>query len=482
MVSGVLFALALPPFDREFLGWFALAPLLVAVCVPGRRALHAVGLGMVAGIGAGIVQIRGGDGIAPDRLSFSYLPFIWIALVFGVTAALAGEARKRWPIERLSLWPLFVACAGVAVEWLTTLSPLPVGIALCQYRNLPLIQIASVTGIWGVSFLLWLTNAALADAILCRRVTKAVGVSVALVGGVVLLGGLHLMDTRDVLVRKPLTTVAAIQDFSGTDGANPDGTRGGADLPDTEALVRQAARDGARLIVGSEEALGRSFTPEDPGSDSAKLARETGRCLVVGYQQPGKEKDFNCAALIGTDGVTRGVHRKIHLFLGERNAVEAGSMPTVVESGDSAIGRVGLLICFDTCWTALVRAEAAQGARIIALPNYDPPTPCAVLHHLHTALMPFRAVENGVAIVRADPNGRSLVVDGWGAIVSQASLYEAEAVVGEIHLTDGGTVFTQWGDWLAYLSATACAAVPLLLVRRKPATPAAEPQAGGEAE
>jgi hypothetical protein len=52
-----------PPFDVEWLGWVALAPLLVAVSVPGRRTLHAVGFGLLAGIAAGICQI----GLRPAR-------------------------------------------------------------------------------------------------------------------------------------------------------------------------------------------------------------------------------------------------------------------------------------------------------------------------------------------------------------------------------------------------------------------------------
>jgi apolipoprotein N-acyltransferase len=89
--------------------------------------------------------------------------------VFGLVGGLVSLARNRRPSRILWRTVLFVACAGVAVEWLTTLSPLPVGIALCQWRAQEFIQIASLAGIWGVSFLLWLVNAAMADLLLRRK-------------------------------------------------------------------------------------------------------------------------------------------------------------------------------------------------------------------------------------------------------------------------------------------------------------------------
>ena len=485
MASGGLFALALPPFDAEWLGWVALAPLLIAVSAPGRRTLHAVGLGLLAGIFAGIVQI----GYAPDakNLSFAYLPFIWIGLTFGATSALVSTVRQRWPDSHPLLWVGFVACAGVAVEWLTTLSPLPVGIALCQWRNTPIIQIASFTGIWGVSFLLWLVNAAFADLVLRR---KLFAVPIAVAGALAFHtygNGCFFLGMNQTYYRylneRPFATIAAVQDYNGIDGDNANGTRdGGGDMPDIETLMGQATDKGAQLVVGSEEALGSGFVPNELGDSISLLAQKRKCHLVVGYQERGKgEKDWNCAALVAPSGKTLGIHRKVHLFLGEKNAMEAGDRATVTDTGAQkpGLGKIGMLICFDTCWTNLTREAVASGARIIAVPNYDPPTTHAILHRLHAALMPFRAVENGVALVRADPNGLSMVVDPWGQITAIAPMYKAEAVVARIPLGDGqGTFFTRWGDWFAYscvgvVAATAFAGIGSTWAAKRRSSPSA---------
>jgi apolipoprotein N-acyltransferase len=481
LASGALFALALPPANVEMLGWVALAPLLAAVAVPGRRRLHAVGLGMLAGVATGAGCVGFGDGVAPDRLNLAYLPFLWIGLVFATVSLLVVIARRRWPDASPLAWTAGVACAGVAAEWASTLTPLPVSVALCQHGNVALLQTAAWTGIWGVSFLLWGTNAAVADMLLRRRAVTAPGaVLLALVATAVLGGRMRLaaVDAGIAAGRTPTATVAAIQDFSEGDvGGNPNGTRDdGGDPPDSMELMRRASRSGAQLMVGSEEAFGSAYTTDNDRSEPARMARETGRFLVVGYQEPGVLKNRNCTALIGPDGRALGVYRKIHLFLGERTAVEAGDAPLVIDSGDPILRRIGLLICFDTCWTDLTRRETASGARILALPNYDPPTPRAALHYLHEALMPYRAVENGIAIVRADPTGLSEVVDPWGRIVARAPMYRAEAVVARTSLGDGrgGTWFTRCGDWLAY----ACvAAVAMLLAAVAPLRRSASPEA-----
>src|SRR6266516_2875544 len=123
LAAGLLLAFSLPPFDIEWLGWLAFAPVLVAAA--GRRELEAMGLGMLAGLVCGFVHAGWPSGAS--GLLFAYLPFLWLAILLGLVAALGASARCRWEGAR---WVTHVACAGVAAEWLTTFSPLPLNVAV----------------------------------------------------------------------------------------------------------------------------------------------------------------------------------------------------------------------------------------------------------------------------------------------------------------------------------------------------------------
>ena len=453
LISGGLFALALAAHNAEWLGWLAFVPLLCAACAPLKatnispRTLHAFGLGALTGLASGAFQI--GWHSNSSALTMAYVPYLWIAGVLGGVVALANWGYKRTRTKPI-LFLLFVAMAGVLMEYLTTFTPLPVGVALCQAQNAPLLQVCAFTGIWGVSFLLWFVNAAFACAALFPQTRKA-GLAPLLTAPALALfawgwGAWHLHSLTE---NSPMVVAAAIQDFSGADAHDfaPEANLSG-DIPDSETLTRKAAAQGAQLIVGTENAWGAAFSPSSSNAIPAQLARETGAFLVVGYQDNALPLPFNCAALIGPDGKTVGVHHKLRLFLGERQAMQPGRK---IEAWNTPLGKVGQLICFDTCYTGDVRKCVQAGAQIIAVPNYDPPTPGNALHSLHAALLPFRAVENGVAIVRADPNGRSQIIDGQGRTVADSPMFRAVSLVAPVVLGDGrGTFFTRFGDWVAY--------------------------------
>lgn len=448
LLSGVLFALALPPFNHGWLGWVALAPLCVAARV--RRSLEAVGLGLLTGLTAGAVSV--GWHSDTERLFWGWLPFFSLSALFGVMALFAAAPRPVW----------FLACVGVTLEWLTTFSPLPLNIALTQYQNLRLIQIVAGTGIWGISFLLWLANAAAADAVLRRKwVTRPLLWAVALSLFCWLDGWEQLDAHRGDIDAASFLRVAAIQDFSGMETGNlAPAPPENADA-DYEEMTRQAVRGGAKLVVWSEERLGTGF--DVPHADPTfALARELKTYLVVGYQGRETPKAFNNAALVSPDGTVLGVHHKVHLYLGERQTTQTGG---ATRAFATPLGRVGMLICFDSCYTGITRQLAQSGAQIVAMPNYDPPAPRGVLHSLHSAFLPFRAVENHVAFVRADSNGLSQIVSPDGRILAQGPLFRPAIVSGTVTLGTGkGTLFTRFGDWLAYLC---CFAIIFLLPRHR---------------
>lgn len=435
-VGSVFLALSLPPFNLEILAWFAVAGLLWAAC--RCHPIRAFELGLFCGVVCGAAQVGWPSGMASVT---AFVPFLWLTLMLAVVAAGAALFWQRTVVGNRGLcWMALVACLGVSVEWLTTFSPLPIHMALSQYQS-PFLPLVSFTGIWGVSFLVWWSNAALAAAFLQKQWVKPLTATALLLAFAILLSMAGRAQNRAATASTGRLRVAAIQ--------NGDGTASRA------TLTRLAASEGARLVVWPEACLGKRFSPTRPGDPTVQLARQLQIALVPGYYAPSGTKWFNCAAWVSAKGEVEGVHRKIHLFGNERGVVVPGRE---VRAFKTMTGKVGLEICFDSCFPTVTRRLVMDGAQIVALPNHDPLVARGILHSLHAAFLPFRAAENGVPFVRSDAGGASQVVDADGHIIAQSPLFQVTLAAGEVHLGNGkGTFFTRFGDWLAYL----CLAVVL---------------------
>ena len=213
-----------------------------------------------------------------------------------------------------------------------------------------------------------------------------------------------------------------------------------------ERLVRDAARDGAELIVlpekwtvlGSAEAIRAAAEPIDgPAlSAAAAWARELGVSLVAGSVPelaPDQEKPANTSVMFGPDGERRAVYRKIHMFdvdvgdvsYRESEIEQAGDQIAI---GDADGTLVGLTVCYDLRFPELYRILALRGARVITVPSAF--TERTGRDHWEV-LNRARAIEDQVFVIAAGqvgfapPHyrsyGRSMIVDPWGVVLAQAA-------------------------------------------------------------
>lgn len=242
-----------------------------------------------------------------------------------------------------------------------------------------------------------------------------------------------------------MTYAAAIQMSSGPDKR--------VNFERAERLVREAAERGATLVVlpevfswrgpRSAEADAGEDVPGETTERLGRLAADLGIHLQAGSMPeriPGERRCYNTALLFAPDGSLVARYRKIHLFdvelPGQVSARESATRmhgdQTAVAS--TAIGRIGLSICYDLRFPELYRRLVAAGAEIICVPSaFTFPTGAA---HWET-LIRARAIENQVYVVAPDqvgssPNGwrdygNSMIVDPWGTVVARAS--DGEGVI-----------------------------------------------------
>ena len=227
-----------------------------------------------------------------------------------------------------------------------------------------------------------------------------------------------------------------------------------ANLERAERLVRLAAVRGANLVAlpevfnwrgrrADERAAAESLAGELLARMAA-LARDLRIHLVAGSiteLAEGQPRNYNTSTLFGPDGSLLGVYRKIHLFdidlpgrvtIRESDAKLPG---TEVVSVSTAIGQIGLTVCYDIRFPELYRSLVFGGARIITVPSaFTFPTGEA---HWE-ALLRARAIENQVYIVapaQFGPNvhgfsdyGNSMIVDPWGRVLARAADQEGVVV------------------------------------------------------
>lgn len=149
---------------------------------------------------------------------------------------------------------------------------------------------------------------------------------------------------------------------------------------------------------------------------------------------------FNAHVVVDATGVVRSVYRKIHLFdvvlpgttLRESAATTAGA-DLVVD--DSAVGRLGLTVCYDLRFPELYRALAARGAEVLLVPAAF--TLTTGKEHWEV-LLRARAIENQCYVAAAAQTGRhnekresyghAMIIDPWGTVVAQCRDGEGMAV------------------------------------------------------
>jgi 5-aminopentanamidase len=162
-------------------------------------------------------------------------------------------------------------------------------------------------------------------------------------------------------------------------------------------------------------------------ADWARLLAGTPAVVVVGFAELGEDgRLYNSAAVVDASGV-RGVYRKTHLWNREKLFFTPGdALPPVV---DTAVGRIGVLICYDLEFPEMVRYLAAAGADLVAVPTNWPLVPRVSGGLVPEVMIGMASARvNKVAIVCCDRAGRergqewnqgTAVIDQFGNIAGE---------------------------------------------------------------
>ena len=473
MVSGALIALSFPTAGLSLLAWIALIPLLISLeRVSLRQAFR---LGFTCGLTAyaiilywiNIVLTRYGHLPWAVSITLHLVLAAWLALFYGLATLIARHGESAG-IKQVFTLPL----AWVALDFFRSflLSGFPWAmLGHSQYRILPLIQIADLTGVYGITLLIVLTNVVLYRVL---RAVSGAGVPYPVKSALVLLllftatlfYGFNRLNGRDPAPGSTLR-VALIQGNIDQDVKwSPDYQE--QTMAIYERLTREAARGGVDLVVWPESAVPFFFQDQPRQADRIRtLAREINAFILFGSPAHELRNDkntyLNSAFVVAPSGETVARGDKLHLVpFGEYVPLKR-LLPFVnklVEGiGDFSPGehavpldvgrtRAGLLVCYEGIFPEIAREYVRNGARILVNITNDAWYGRSSAPFQHFSIAVFRAVETRTPLIRAANTGITAIIDQNGHIRTMSNLFQEDFRTGEIKPGSGDSLYLKIGD------------------------------------
>ena len=499
VVAGILLALSFPRYGHPAFAWIALIPLLIAVTgwrghpgrLPGQPPLRAFALGLVAGfvyfVGTiywtgTVVRTFGGLAMPVALLAMALLA-AYLALYPALTALIASRMVHRAGGAGLFIAPFAWVATEFSRGYLFGGFPwVPLGNS--QVEVLPVAQLASVLGVYGVSGLVAIVNAAIAYALLTTGRPRALAIAgavllVAVTGG---WGVARIADGSLTQQGTPITVALIQGNIAQEDKWNPREAR--RIFTTYIAMTRDAVRRGAEYVLWPESSTPFMFEEDDEGEVAMRdLAREVRVPILFGSDQiirEGTPRMYNAAFLITPAGETAAVYRKIHLvpfgeYIPFKNWLTFVS-PLVESLAEFAPGESMVMlpvgshltstaICYEVVYPSLVRQAVNGGSQLLTTITNDGWYGHSSAPYQHFALASMRAIEQGRYLARAANTGISGIVDPYGRVVARSGIFEQVSIVEQVRFLTVRTIYSVIGDVVAYVSIV-LVALALVVVRR----------------
>ncbi len=492
-LSGILLFFSFPKFGNGLVAWFALVPLFFALT--GASPSRAFQLGFITGmvthtailywISFVVVQY----GHLPLYAGIITMLFLaaYLSVYTGCFAAglvFLQKKTKGFFLAAPLLWS--------TLEYIRSqiFSGFPwENLAYSQYLHKNIIQLADITGIYGISFVIVLVNFAIFEilktGIKDRPTARRGFYALAVVLLTIFYGYFRNSEIEDTLSKAPSTEVVLIQgNIDQSVKWDPRYQQQTVDIYDSLSKASGVKRGG--LIVWPETAAPFFFAQPGPLQKRViDVAMKSGASLLFGcphYEKNGSELLYrNSAFLINPDGKVSGRYDKVHLvpygeyvplkrFFPFIEKLTAGVGDFRPGSGFIPLAngnrRLGVLICYEAIFPEAARAYKRNKADLLVNITNDAWFGKSSAPHQHLSMTVFRAVENRLYLVRAANTGISAFVDPLGSIKAQTPLFTKGFLKGKTKYIDKNTFYAAYGDIFVYLCFLLLVAYPIMMRRR----------------
>jgi len=494
-VSGAALSLSYTGFYLSIYSWVCVAILLISLF--GARPRVAFGCGFIHGSLfvltalpwiATVLAVHGGISLAGG-----WGLLLLIAVAWGILSG--GFA---WSVHRLSLQSIDLACLGAPFLWVTfefARAHLPeIGFPwnLLGYpsaANLGLVQLATITGIYGLSFLAAGFNALLVWTGASNMLTPRARITYAAAATAILLiaalGGQRLVPQPQAH-----HFARAVQlNFPEVESYSADWFQ--AHAADLDEIVRISLAPSAEtpdLLAWPEAPVPFSYQDAQFAKIASTMAIRFGHPFLAGaveWKPPIDSSDsaphggllpYNSALLFDAQGRRVFVYDKVHLVpFGEYEpfplihrlvARVSGQVGGFHKGNQYVVGRLpggntfGVFICYEAIFPGEVRRFAANGAQLLINISNDGWFGRSAAAEQHLRMARVRAVENRRWLVRATNNGFTVSVDPYGRVFEPIPPDIRTAADLPYDFRTDETIYTHFGDWFAWL----CVLVSVILV------------------
>lgn len=498
--SGAALSLSFTGLYLSIYSWICVAMLLLAVFgAPGGVAfacgfLHAL-LFVVTSVPwiATVLAVHGGLPLAGGWGVLLLIAAAWGVLVGGFTLS----------VHRISRRSIELACIAAPFVWVTfeffraRLPEISFPWNLLGYPasgNPGLLQVTTITGIYGLSFLAAGFNALLAWVVASKRAALRQRMGIAGAAAAILVI-VMVASPRLVPEAKARHFARAVQvNFPEVQEYPTDWfAKNAGQLEEIEKMSLAPNAEKPDLLVWPEAPAPFSFQDPQFAKIASSLAIRLGHPFLAGVIEwktpvdpgdtapPGRLVPYNSAALVDSQGQRIFVYDKIHLVpFGEYepfplihrvvahlsdevggfhkgNRYAVGPLP--------GGGTFGVFICYEAIYPGEVRRYAANGAQLLINISNDGwfGHSAAAEQHLH--MVRVRAAENRRWIVRSTNSGYTVSVDPYGRVVEPLPPDVRAAADLPYDFRTDETIYTRFGDWFAWLCVVV-SAILLMISRR----------------
>ena len=498
ILSGIMLTASFPPGKLDWMAWFALVPLFKGL--ENEAPSRAFRLGFMAGtvhyltLIYWIVVAVGHYGNLNAFFSAAtlFLLCLYLAVYIGLFSCLNIH------LERSRFFLVFVPCFWVGLEYVR--AHLLTGFPWCllgytQFKNLHIIQIADLCGVYGLSFLIVLVNGVI-YRFFSRLYKRSVGalkwevlITALILGGIFAYGHYCLINElpgKDA--SSSINSVIIQGNINQSVKWDPDYQAN--TMLTYQRLTREAYNFKPVLIVWPETSVPFFFQDNMEHSPTVySLAKESGAILIFGspaYKRVGgSTRYYNRAYLIASNNQQSQFYDKVHLlpfgeyvplkrllFFINRLVPAAGDF----EAGDEIVPlhqdklSAGILICYEAIFPGLARAHARKGANILINITNDAWFGMTSAPYQHLCMAAFRAVENRMPMIRAANTGLSAFIGSHGEIIARSNLFTKEVINASVNIARPPlTFYARFGDLFAFtaLIVSLIGIAPCLIIKWK---------------